>query len=136
MLQTKGLSKGNEGSDWQSWDSYLTITEVDESGLVSGGLYEFALKQLAIKVHPRAAVLPGEGLATHVVGEESHVHAAHEQGGQLDPPRIEAVDLRAQSTFVGRGRPSARKPHPQHRSPPTNQQHPIQPGTTSKGSRS
>lgn len=78
--------------DWCGW-IYLTVTEVDELGLLPAGPDEFILKQLAIKVHPRAAVLPGNRLPACVIGEQSHVHAAHEQSSQLDSPRVQVVNL-------------------------------------------
>lgn len=72
---------------------YLTVTEVDELGLVPAGSDEFVLKQLAVKVHPRAAVLPGNRLPAHVIGKQSHVHSTHEQSRQLDSPRVKVVNL-------------------------------------------
>lgn len=73
--------------------SYLTITEVNELGLLPAGPDEFTLKQLAVKVHPRTAVLPGYRLSTRVVGKQSHVHSAHEQSGQLDSSGVQVVNL-------------------------------------------
>lgn len=57
----------------------LTITEVDEWGLFPAGFEEFGLKELPIKIHPRAAVLPGHRLATRVVCKQGHVHTTHEE---------------------------------------------------------
>lgn len=73
--------------------NYLTITEVNELGLLPVGPDEFTLKQLAVKVHPGTAVLPGNRLPARVVGKQSHVHSAHEQSGQLHSSRVQVVDL-------------------------------------------
>lgn len=73
--------------------TYLTITEVDEWGLFPARFEEFGLEELPIKVHPRAAVFPGHGLATRVVGKQGHVHAAHEESRELDAPRVEVLNL-------------------------------------------
>lgn len=79
---------------WCCEGGYLTITEVNELGFLPVGPDEFTLKQLAVEVHPRTAVVPGYRLSARVVGKQSHVHSAHEQRGQLDSPRVQVVNLR------------------------------------------
>lgn len=75
-------------------EANLTVTEVNKLGLLPVGPDEFTLKQLAVKIHPGAAVLPGDGLSARVVGKQSHVHAAHEQSGELDSSRVQVVYLK------------------------------------------
>lgn len=73
--------------------SYLTVTEVYELGLLPAGPDQFALEQLAVEVHPGAAVLPRDWLTAGVVGEQRHVHARHEQSTQLHAAGVQAVYL-------------------------------------------
>ena len=73
--------------------SYLTVTEVYELGLLPGRPDQLALEQLAVEVHPGAAVLPRDWLTTGVVGEQRHVHARHEQSAQLHAAGVQALYL-------------------------------------------
>lgn len=59
--------------------AYLTITEVDEGGLFPAGFEEFGLEELAIKIHPRTTVFPGDWLSTCIICKQGHVYSTHEE---------------------------------------------------------
>ena len=54
------------------------------------------MEQLAVEEEPRAAHEPGDGRAARVVSEQGHLHALHEQVGQLHSARRHRRQLRGE----------------------------------------
>ena len=73
--------------------THLAVTELLEAA-AGHGLVELVLEQLAVEEEPRAAQVPRDGGAARIVGEERHLHAAHEERRQLHSTGCDVWNLR------------------------------------------
>ena len=80
---------------WYLYDHLHVMVAHLHQVLGDHGPAQLAVKQLSIKEKPGAAHEEGNGGPAGVVGKQSHLHALHEEGGELNPAGRHQVKLHA-----------------------------------------